>query len=395
MQRSIVHLDLDSFFVAVECLKDKRLLGKPVIVGGNSDRGVVAACSYEARRFGVHSAMPSRMARQLCPDAIFIRGDFDAYSRYSDLITELVLTQVPLVEKASVDEFYVDLSGMDRYIGCYQWALNLKRMVYKEFGLTVTVALSSNKTVSKVAVSEAKPNGQIYVPPGMEREFLYPLRIEKMPMVGEKTAGMLRSMGVQTVGKLAEIPCKVLERVFGKNGTWMWEKANGIDFSPVVPHVAQKSMSKESTFEKDTTDVDFLRQEIISMVSQLTFDLRKIRHMTGCVAVKIRYADFDTQNKQMVISPTTADHVIRHHVLQLFDQLYNRRLMIRLIGVRLSKLVSGGSQLQIFDRSAMMAPLYQAMDKVRLRHGRHLLIPASTLGLERADKKRITETVKQ
>lgn len=379
MHRSIVHLDLDSFFVAVECLKDSRLKGKPVIVGGSSDRGVVAACSYEARRYGVHSAMPGRTARQLCPDAIFIRGDFDAYSRYSDLVTELVMEEAPLVEKASVDEFYVDLTGMERYLGCYQWALNLKRSIRKELGLTITVGLSLNKTVSKIAVGEAKPNGQIYVPPGMERAFLHPLRIEKMPMIGEKTSAMLRTMGVLTVGTLAEIPRKVLERVFGQNGSWMWERANGIDFSPVVPHVAQKSMSKESTFEKDTTDTAFLRQEIIAMVSHLAFDLRKLKQMTGCVTIKIRYADFDTQTRQIAIPHTSSDHVIRRYALDLFEKLYNRRLMIRLVGIRLSKLVGGGSQLNLFDQSALLAPLYQAMDRVRLKHGRQALIPASTM----------------
>lgn len=395
MQRSIVHLDLDSFFVAVECLKDSRLRGKPVIVGGSGDRGVVAACSYEARRYGVHSAMPSRTARQLCPDAIFIRGDFDAYSRYSDLVTDLVMFHAPLVEKASVDEFYVDLSGMERYLGCYQWALNLKRIIRKELGLAITVALSSNKTVSKVAVGEAKPNGQIYVPQGMERGFLYPLRIEKMPMIGEKTATLLRTMGVQTVGTLAEIPRKVLERVFGKNGSWMWERANGIDFSPVVPHVAQKSMSKESTYQKDTADTAFLRQEMIAMVSNLAFDLRKLNQMTGCVAVKIRYADFDTQSRQIAIPHTAADHVIRGYALDLFEKLYNRRLMIRLVGVKLSKLVAGGSQLNLFDQSARMAPLYQAMDRLRLKHGRSALVSASTLEMETHAKNQIINTLKQ
>jgi DNA polymerase-4 len=384
MDRSIVHMDLDSFFVAVECLKDASLRGKPVIVGSNKDRGVVAACSYEARKFGVHSAMPGRMAKQLCPDAIFVRGDFEAYSRYSDLVTELVQTEAPLVEKASIDEFYIDLSGMERYMGCYQWALRVKRQIYTELGLHVSVALSPNKTVSKVAVGEAKPNGQIFVPHGMEKTFLQPLRIEKMPMIGEKTTHLLRTMGVQTVGKLAEIPLKVLERVFGKNGSWMWERANGIDNSSVVPYHAQKSMSKESTFEKDTADVSFLRQEIIRMVGELTFDLRKMKETTGCITIKIRYADFDTQTKQISIPYTASDHVLRRYAMELFEKLFNRRLMIRLIGVRLSKLVSGGMQLNLFDNSAAMSPLYVAMDKIRIRYGLSSVQPASTITLKRS-----------
>lgn len=379
MDRSIVHIDLDSFFVAVECLKDARLRGKPVIVGGSSDRGVVSACSYEARRFGVHSAMPARTARQLCPDAIFIRGDFEAYSRYSDLVTELIHYQAPLVEKASIDEFYIDLSGMERYMGCYQWAKKIKSEVLKELGLKSTIALSPNKTVSKIAVGEAKPNGQIYIPEGMERGFLHPLHIEKMPMIGEKTSHMLRTMGISTVGILAQMPLKVLERVFGKNGTWMWERSNGIDPSPVVPYTAQKSVSKESTYEKDTSDTGFLRQEIIRMLSEICFELRKLRQTAGCITLKIRYADFDTQTRQMAIPYTAADHVLRRYALALFEKLYNRRVMIRLIGVRLSKLVAGGTQLDLFDNSSALSPLYQAMDQIRIKHGLYALQPASVL----------------
>jgi len=383
MHRSIVHMDLDSFFVAVECLKDERLRGRPVIVGGSGDRGVVAACSYEARRFGVHSAMPGRTARQLCPDAIFVRGDYDAYSNYSDMVTELVQMEAPLVEKASVDEFYIDLSGMDRFLGCYQWALETKRKVRKELGLTISVALSTSKTLSKVAVGEAKPNGSIYVPIGMEQPFLNPLRIEKMPMIGDKTTHLLRTMGVQTVGTLAQIPVKMLERVFGKNGTWMWEKANGIDTSTVVPYNVQKSVSKESTYDKDTSDVKFLRQEMIRMIGELTFDLRNQNFTTGCISVKIRYADFDTQTKQMAIPYTSSDHVLRKCALDLFQKLYTRRIQIRLIGIRLSKLITGGLQLNLFDNSAITGPLYQAMDRIRIKYGIGSVKPATVLHLGR------------
>lgn len=379
MQRSIVHMDLDSFFVAVECLKDSRLLGKPVIVGGTGDRGVVSACSYEARRFGVHSAMPGRMARLLCPDAVFIRGDYESYSQYSDMVTDLVQLRAPLLEKASVDEFYVDMSGMDRFMGCYKWALDVKKRVQNEIGLNISVALSTSKTVSKVAVGESKPNGQIYIPIGTERRFLEPLRIERLPMIGDKTTHLLRTMGVQTVGTLAQIPQRTLEKVFGKNGSWMWEKANGIDMSTIVPYSAQKSMSKESTYEKDTSDVAFLRQEIIRMVSELSYDLRNMKHTTGCITVKIRYADFDTQTKQASVPYTASDQVLRKYALDLFQKLYNRRIMIRLIGIRLSKLVSGGMQLNLFDNSALTAPLYMAMDRIRLKHGIASLKPASIL----------------
>lgn len=377
MSRAILHMDLDSFFVAVERLRDPRLHGRPVIVGGSGDRGVVSACSYEARRFGVHSAMPARMARQLCPDAVFIRGDFDAYSRYSDLVTDLVQEKAPLLEKASVDEFYIDFTGMDRFMGCYQWALEMRKKVFREFGLPISVALSGGKTLSKVAVAEAKPNGHIYVPAGMERSFLQPLRVDKMPMIGEKTAGMLHRMGVDTVGMLAQIPLKVLERVFGKNGSWMWEKANGIDHSEIIPYSAQKSMSRESTYSRDSADMTFLRRELIRMADELGFELRRLGQTCGCITVKIRYADFDTQTRQASLPYTASDHVLRKTALDLFVRLYNRRLLVRLLGIRLSKLTSGGMQLMLFDESSSLAPLYAAMDRIRSRHGMQLIHAAA------------------
>lgn len=377
MQRAILHMDLDSFFVAVERLRDPQLQGRPVVVGGSGDRGVVAACSYEARRFGVHSAMPGRMAKQLCPDAVFIRGDYDAYSRYSDLVTELIQEKAPLLEKASVDEFYIDFTGMDRFLGCYQWALEMRKSIQKEFGLPISVALAGSKTLSKVAVAEAKPNGHIYIPAGMEKSFLQPLRVDKMPMIGEKTAQMLHRMGVDTVGSLAQIPRKVLERVFGKNGSWMWEKANGIDYSEIIPYSAQKSMSRESTYSRDSSDLVFLRREIIRMADELGFELRRLGQTCGCITVKIRYADFDTQTRQTSLPFTASDQVLRKTALELFTRLYNRRLLVRLIGIRLSKLTSGGMQLLLFDESSAMAPLYAAMDRIRSRHGMQLIQAAA------------------
>lgn len=387
MQRAILHMDLDSFFVAVECLREPRLLGKPVIVGGSGDRGVVAACSYEARRFGVHSAMPGRMAKQLCPDAVFIRGDYDAYSRYSDLVTELIQEKAPLLEKASVDEFYIDFTGMERFLGCYQWALEMRKKVQKEFGLPISLALAGSKTISKVAVAEAKPNGHIYVPAGMEKSFLQPLRVEKMPMIGDKTAQMLHRMGVDTVGSLAQIPRKVLERVFGKNGSWMWEKANGIDHSEIIPYSAQKSMSRESTYHRDSSDMAFLRSEIIRMADELGFELRRLGQTCGCITVKIRYADFDTQTRQSSLPFTASDLVLRKTAIELFTRLYNRRLLVRLIGIRLSKLTSGGMQLLLFDESSAMASLYAAMDRIRSRHGMQLIQAATLTAASKTSEK--------
>ncbi|RVU27017.1 DNA polymerase IV [Sandaracinomonas limnophila] len=371
--RSIVHMDLDSFFVSVERLRDDRLLGKPVIVGGMSDRGVVAACSYESRVFGVHSAMPMRMARKLCPDAIVLRGDFEAYSKYSDGVTKLITERAPVVEKASIDEFYLDMTGMDRFFGTYKFASELRETIQKETGLQISFGLSVNKTVSKVATNHIKPAGQMQVPIGEEKAFLAPMPVGKIPMIGTVTAQTLRNMGISQVGTLSQMPMRVLERTFGKSGVMLWERANGIDLSPVVPYHEQKSLSKEMTFDKDTTDVNKLRRLLISMTEQLATDLRQKGQCTSCITVKLRYSNFDTHTKQQVLPATASDHLLMPAVLDLFEKLYDRRLLIRLVGIRFSKLLQGQEQLNLFDDSAKLAPLYQAIDRIRKRYGDYVL----------------------
>lgn len=369
INRAIVHMDLDSFFVSVERLRNSQLVGKPVIVGGQSDRAVVSACSYETRKFGVQSAMPMKLARQLCPDAIVIRGDYEAYTQHSELVTNIIIDTAPLVEKASIDEFYLDMTGMEKFFGTYKFATELRQKIMKESGLSISFGLSENKTVSKVATNEAKPAGQMQIFKGNERSFLAPLSVAKIPMIGNVTAQTLRNMGVSQVGTLSQMPLKLLEKTFGKVGKTLWEKANGIDFSPVIPYSEQKSMSKEITFERDTTDVTLLKALFVNMTEQLTYDLRKSGHCTGCISVKIRYSNFDTHSKQINIPITTADHVLIAHALELFERLYDRRLLIRLVGVRFMKLVRGMEQLNLFDKSAKLAPLYQAMDNIRDWYG--------------------------
>ena len=374
--RTIVHMDLDSFFVSVERLRDSRLVGRPVMVGGLSDRAVVAACSYETRKFGVHSAMPMRLARQLCPDAIVLKGDFDAYTKHSNMVTELINSQVPLVEKASIDEFYIDMTGMDRFFGTYKLATEIRQKVKTDIGLDISFGLSANKTVSKVATNEAKPCGQMQILTGQEKAFLAPLKVNKIPMIGEVTTRTLRNMGIVHVGTLSAMPKKLLERTFGKMGTMLWEKSNGIDNSPVVPSHDAKSMSKEITFEQDTTDVRFLRTVFAKMVEELCYDLRRGGHCTGCIAVKIRYSNFDTHSRQLNIPITAADHLLTKHVFEMFEKLYDRRLLIRLVGVKFSKLVRGLEQLSLFDNSSKIAPLYQAMDWIKTRFGEEKVMNA-------------------
>lgn len=368
-RRTIVHMDLDTFFVSVERLINPLLVGRPVIIGGMSDRGVVAGCSYEARRFGVHSAMPMRMAKQLCSQAVFIRGDMELYSRYSRLVTEIIAASAPLYEKASIDEHYLDLTGMDRFFGCYKWTHELREQIIRHTGLPISFGLSANKTVSKIATGQAKPNGELQIVPSGINRFLDPLSIRKIPMVGDVGYRLLRSMGVATIGTLRQVPPVMMEQVMGKNGLIIWRKANGIDPTPVQPYAEQKSLSTEHTFEQDTTDVLMLRQMLSAMVEKLAFEMRTKEKLAGCITVKIRYANFDTHSQQKRIAFTAFDHVLLSTALELFNKLYQRRMLIRLIGVRLSDLVGGSQQLDIFDETPQMAGLYQAMDRIRRRFG--------------------------
>jgi DNA polymerase-4 len=374
---------LDAFFVAVECKKHKALKGKPLIIGGQSRRGVVAACSYEARRFGVHSAMPMYLAMQLCPDALVISGDMEAYSKNSHLVTEIIADSVPMFEKSSIDEFYIDASGMDKFFGAFKWAKELRKKIIDNSGLPISLGMSVNKLVSKVTTNEFKPDAEKQIPAGEEKEFLAPLAVEKIPMIGKQTSAFLYDMGVRTVATLREMPLKFLVSAFGKNGISLWNKAHGIDDSPVVPYSEQKSISTECTFENDTIDVKKLKSILIAMVEKVAFQLREQKKLTSCITVKIRYANFDTETKQIQIPYTSSDHVLLHTVTQLFDKLYNRRMLIRLVGVRLSGLVHGNHQISLFDDTAEGIRLYEAIDKIKHKHGSEKLVRATTIGVSR------------
>ncbi|HEY8956015.1 DNA polymerase IV [Chitinophaga sp.] len=378
-QRTIAHFDLDCFFVSVECLRDSRLSGKPLLVGGSSDRAVVAACSYEARRYGIHSAMPMKTALRLCPHAIVRSGDMELYSAKSREITELIAGKAPLYEKSSIDEFYLDLSGMDKFFGSMKWTSELRKTIMKESGLPISFGLASNKLVSKVATDEAKPNGQLEILFGEEKNFLAPLAVEKIPMVGRETGALLRRRGVETVKTLSEVPISLLEAWMGKNGIALWKKANGIDESPVVPFYEQKSISTESTFPADTIDMQFLHAELVRMTEKIAFELRQQNKLTGCITLKIRYSDFETVTKQMSIPYSCADHVLLEKVKDLFKKLYDRRLLVRLIGVRFSHLVHGNYQISLFDDKQEMIALYQAIDQIKNRFGWEYLMKGTNV----------------
>lgn len=380
MKKNILHLDLDTFFVSCERLIDSRLKKKPLLVGGTGNRGVVAACSYETRRFGVHSGMPMKTAKKLCPEAITIRGNTGIYSKYSNLVTDIIKEKVPIFEKASIDEFYADLSGMDTFFGSYKYASELRQRIIKESGLPISFGLSQNKIVSKVATGEAKPNNQLQIDNGFEKDFLAPLSIRKIPSVGEKTYQTLRNLGVDKVRVIQQMPVDMMTSVLGVNGRTIWKRANGIDNSPIIAFHERKSLSTERTYNKDTIDMVKLKSTIIAMAESLAYQLRKGDKLASTITVKIRYSDFNTYSKQIKIAYTSADHIIIPTVLELFKKLYQRRLLIRLVGVKISDIVSGNYQINLFDDNEQMLHLYNAMDHIRNKYGELSVMRAGSMG---------------
>lgn len=378
--RSIVHMDLDTFFVSCERLLDSRLNHKPILIGGTSDRGVVASCSYEARKFGIHSAMPMRMAKQRCPEAIVIKGNSSTYTKYSRLVTDIIKEASPLYEKSSIDEFYIDFTGMDRFHGVLKYSTELRQRILRETGLPISFGLSENKTVSKIATGEAKPDNQIQISYGNEKNFLSPLSVRKIPMVGLKTYQSLCNLGIRTIKPIQEMPIEMMERIMGRNGVGIWKKANGIDLTPVVQHNERKSISTERTFNQDTTDVVKLKGILSAMAENLAYQLRRGDKLSGCVTVKVRYSDFQTQTIQKKIPYTAADHELIPMVLELFERAFSRRLLVRLIGVRYSSLVSGNYQLGLFGDTVDYPSLYNALDRIRLKYGDRSVIKA--IGME-------------
>ncbi|MBZ4040930.1 MULTISPECIES: DNA polymerase IV [Flavobacterium] len=368
MSRAIVHIDMNTFFVSCERLTNSELNGIPLIIGGG-ERGVVASCSYEARRFGVRSAMPIHMAMKLCPQAKIMKGDMELYSRLSHDITEIIQEKAPVVEKASIDEFYLDITGMDKFYGSYKWTDELAQRITNETGLPLTFALSINKTVSKIGTGEGKQKQNLEIPEHLVQSFLNPLSIQKIPMVGQKTFELLSRIGIRTIQTLSEMPAEALQQMIGKNGIELWKKANGIDNNPVEPYTERKSISTEHTFSQDTIDVHKLNRVMLGMVEKLAYQLRAEEWLASTVTVKIRYANFDTETKQCRVQYTSADHILTKTVTELFDKLYQRRMRLRLIGIRFSGLVRGTYQIDLFNDTEEMLALYQAMDRMKTRYG--------------------------
>jgi DNA polymerase IV len=384
--RHIAHFDLDAFFVSVELLKQPELKGKPLIVGGDGQRGIVAACSYEARKFGIQSAMPAMAAKKLCPEAIFLKGSYHDYSKYSRIVTDIIAGSVPSFEKASIDEFYIDLTGMDRFFGIPQFTRELREKIIRETGLPISYGLSCNKLVSKMATNEAKPNGYLEVPAGKETAFLWPLTIDKIPMVGKQTQQQLHTIGIHTIEQLAHTPVEQLEHVFGKWGYKLWQKAHGISDSIVEQYSEQKSLSHENTFNEDSSDVEFLHGELVRLTEKAAYDLRQEEKLTGCVTVKLRYEDFETVSRQEVMDYTALDNLLTARVKDLFTKLYKRGRKVRLLGVKFSHLIPMTIQMNLFDKEQEKLDLYKAVDDIKNQFGSGAITKATTLKNKRSQK---------
>lgn len=378
-QRFILHMDLDSFFVSVERILNPSLIGKPVVVGGTSNRGVVASCSYEARAFGIHSAMPTKKAHQLCPHAVFISGTPAEYSRYSKIVANIIAEMVPLFEKASIDEFYIDLTGMEKFFGCYAYAQKIRNCIIEETQLPISFGLSINKMVAKMATNKAKPNGHLFVPPEDVLNFLAPLSVRKIPFLGAKMEQALLKQGIATIADLRKISLPQLVKQFGKHGVFLHNSAHGINNSEVLPYHESKSLSAERTFDQDTNNKEWLEKVVVLLAEKLAQELRKESMLTSCVAVKLRFPDFKTVSKQMQIDYTASTKKLTEHLLHLFREFYCDGDKIRLLGIRFADLVKGNAQIDLFNEE--QSPLYKAIDKVKMKYGFHKVSVAENLDM--------------
>ena len=349
-----------------------------MLVGG-FERGVVAACSYEARKFGIHSAMPMKQAMKLCPHAIVTSSSRGDYSKYSRWVTDIIASKVPLFEKASIDEFYLDLSGMDKFFGVSKYAQELRQYIIRETGLPISGGLSSARFISKMATNEAKPNGFLEIPHGKEKDFLRPLAVEKINGVGKETEIKLKSLGFYKIEDLAKSTPEYLEKHLGKWGESLWRKSQGIGSAEVVTDWEQKSMSHENTFEKDYNDIEFLYSELVRLTEKTAYSLRDDEKLTGCLTVKIRYSDFETTSRQETIDYTSLDDLLIAKAKDLFNKSWQKGRPVRLLGVRFSHLIPFTMQMSLFDSKEEKLNLYKAVDDIKDRFGSNAVTKAATI----------------
>ncbi|MEA1872489.1 MAG: DNA polymerase IV [Chloroflexota bacterium] len=374
MARCIFHIDLDAFFVSVEQALNPKLKGKPVIVGGDPERrGVVASASYEARPFGIHAGMPSSKARRLCPQAIFIRSHFSLYKDASSKFMEILGYFSPYIEPLGLDESYLDVTGCEGPYGSpRQLALAIKERIHKELEITASVGIATCKVVAKIASDLCKPDGLLEIAPGEERAFLNPLPVAKLPGVGKKTEQSLKEMGTTTIGELASLPLDTIKRQFGATGAVIHSYARGIDDREVEAPGEAKSISQQLTFARDTLDRNFLEANLHNLCQEVCQELRSQNKRARCLAIRLRYADFKTITRQVILKEASdVTQVIFAAAQQLLSKaLAEREKPVRLIGVRISSLIGEGKQLPMFNSGTEKPEhLDKAIDKIRNKYG--------------------------
>lgn len=363
----ILHIDLDTFFVSVERLLNPDLVGKPVICGHKSDRSVVSTASYEVRKYGVHSGMSMLTAMRLCPQAIVVYSGHHVYGEFSRKVQQIVHDNAPLYQQMSCDEYFIDLSGMDKYFDVPKWAHDLRMKIIEQTKLPISYGLSINRTVAKIASGQAKPMGELYVPGEKVQQFLDPLPVQKIPGVGSSIMPRLQKLGIASIGDLRRFPRSLFISEFGPKSEYLWLKAQGIDNTPVVPNADPKSLSTETTFETDVIDRQHLLDTVLIMTDTLAYRLRAQKKKCTTVAIKIKYPDFHTEERQKTISPTDYTETISEMAQRLFDILYKGQA-VRLIGVRLNISVQN-TQNDLFSYNPKRDTLNHAIDAIKDRFG--------------------------
>ena len=372
--RRILHIDMDAFFVSVEQQHHPELKGKPVVVGGRPDRrGVVAAASYEARKFGLHSGMPLSTARRLCPQAIFIEGSFELYHEASQKFMAILADSAPDLEPMGLDEAYLDVTGFESLYGSLvEMGQHIRQRIKKEIGITASVGIASSKVVAKVASEAAKPDSLVEVPAGEEAVFLKSLPVEKLPGIGDKTAATLKNIGIDTVGRLALVPPEALKSRFGVYGEMLWRFSRGIDNRKVLPPAEARSISRSTTFKRDTRQRPFLEATLRHLSDRVGYSLRNRNHQSRCIVLKVRFADFTTITRRTTLKqPTDAGQVIFKIGLELLKiEIARERQPLRLIGIGVTGLSEMGRQLDMPDNTAArQLTLNKAVDKIRKKYG--------------------------
>ena len=392
MRRTILHVDMDAFYAAVEQRDHPEFRGKPVVVGSDpkqgAGRGIVATCSYEARKFRVHSAQPISRAWRLCPQGIYVRPDMEKYARVSGHIMRILMDFTDMLEQVSVDEAFLDVTGSEKLFGSgREIAARIKHRIQTELQLTASVGVAQNKFIAKIASDLKKPDGLVIVDPGHEKEFLAPLPIGKLWGVGSKTEAYLKGIGLERIGQLANLQHSELASRLGKSGAHLWQLAQGIDDRPVLPEEGFKSIGHEITFEKDTSDLELLDSTLLELAEKVAHRLRMQRVRARTIAMKFREADFSTFTRRTTLpDPVDTTEKIFPAAQKLMQSLIRKGVLVRLIGVYASNLAAeaGGNQMLLLEQVPQKdRKLAAAMDDITQRFGEQAITRAALVSAKR------------